>query len=91
MEQAGDRCQFNCSGRSGFAVTWLARALDRIEGKASVDGDLAIYDEALSARVRAFQKQRGLIVDGLVGERTLIHIAGASNDPPSPRLVAPTP
>ena len=78
-------------GAQGIAVTWLAHALDRIEGKSSEDGDVAIYDEALGARVRAFQKRRGLIVDGLIGERTLIHIAGASNDPPSPRLVAPTP
>ena len=78
-------------GAQGIAVTWLIRALDRIEGKTSEAGSLIVYDDALSARVKAFQKRRGLIVDGVVGERTLIHIAGASSDPPSPRLVTPTP
>ena len=73
-------------GAHGVAVTWLRRALDRIEGAASEETDLINYDDALSARVKAFQKRRGLIVDGIVGERTLIHIAGASSDPPGPRL-----
>lgn len=73
-------------GAHGVAVTWLIRALDRIEGTTSEEGDLINYDDALSARVKAFQKRRGLIVDGVVGERTLIHIAGASSDPSGPRL-----
>ncbi len=73
-------------GANGVAVTWLIRALDRIEGITSEEADLNSYDDALSARVKAFQKRRGLIVDGIVGERTLIHIAGASSDPPGPRL-----
>ena len=78
-------------GAQGIAVTWLAHALDRIEGKSSDDGNVIVYDEVLSERVKAFQKRRGLIVDGLVGERTMIHIAGAASDPPSPRLASPTP
>ena len=78
-------------GTQGIAVTWLAHALDRIEGKTNEDGNVIFYDEALSERVKAFQKRRGLVVDGIVGERTLIHIAGAASDPPSPRLVSPTP
>ncbi len=78
-------------GAQGVAVTWLARALDRIEGKTSAGGTPAIYDEELSARVKAFQKRRGLNVDGIAGERTLIHLAGASGTPPSPHLVTPAP
>ena len=78
-------------GTQGIAVTWLIRALNRIEGKTSEEGHLIFYDDALATRVKAFQKRRGLIVDGIVGERTLIHIAGASSDPPSPHLVTPTP
>ncbi|MBI3774657.1 MAG: AAA family ATPase [Gammaproteobacteria bacterium] len=78
-------------GAQGIAVTWLVHALDRIEGISNEDGNVIVYDDALSARVKAFQKRRGLIVDGIVGERTLIHIAGVANDPPSPRLVKPAP
>lgn len=80
---------FIAPGAQGLAVSWLIHALDRIEGKTSDEVDPAIYDDALSARVRAFQKRRGLVVDGIVGERTLIHIAGAASNPPSPRLVTP--
>jgi len=78
-------------GTQGIAITWLIRALNRIEGKTTEGGNLIFYDEAVAERVKAFQKRRGLIVDGAVGERTLIHLAGAASDPPSPRLVPPTP
>lgn len=78
-------------GTQGIAVTWLIRALNRVEGKTSEGGNLIAYDDTVVARVKAFQKRRGLIVDGTVGERTLIHLAGAASDPPSPRLTPPTP
>ncbi len=78
-------------GSDPIAVTWLIRALDRIEGIYSEGIDLTFYDEVLSARVKNFQKRRGLLVDGVVGERTLIHLAGVASDPPSPHLVKPTP
>lgn len=78
-------------GAQGIAVTWLVHALDRIDGISNEEGNVIAYDDVLSARVKAFQKRRGLIVDGIVGERTLIHIAGVANDPPSPRLVKPAP
>lgn len=76
-------------GAHGNAVVWLTHALDRIEGRTSSPDTTDVYDDALSARVRAFQKRRGLIVDGIVGERSLIHIAGAAGDPPSPHLFNP--
>ncbi len=78
-------------GTKGIAVTWLTRALNRIEGKPSSEGNLIFYDDTLGARVKAFQKRRGLTANGIAGEQTLIQIAAASNSPPSPRLVTPTP
>lgn len=80
---------FIAPGAQGKAVVWLTHALDRIEGKTSSPDTTDVYDDALSARVKAFQKRRGLIVDGIVGERSLIHIAGAAGDPPSPHLFNP--
>jgi general secretion pathway protein A len=61
-------------GMQGPGVAWLRRALG--------DGDItarergpAVYDEALTARVVAFQKREGLEADGMAGIETLLRLS----------------
>jgi len=61
-------------GMQGPGVAWLRRALS--------DGDItarergpAVYDEALAARVVAFQKREGLEADGIAGIETLVRLS----------------
>jgi general secretion pathway protein A len=61
-------------GMQGPGVAWLRRALG--------DGDVtgrdrgpAVYDEALAARVIAFQKREGLEADGMAGIETLVRLS----------------
>jgi general secretion pathway protein A len=61
-------------GMQGPGVAWLRRALG--------DGDIAgrdrgpaVYDEALAARVVAFQKREGLEADGMAGIETLVRLS----------------
>jgi general secretion pathway protein A len=61
-------------GMQGPGVAWLRRALH--------DGDVtgrergpAVYDEALAARVIAFQKREGLEADGMAGIETLVRLS----------------
>jgi general secretion pathway protein A len=56
-------------GASGPSVVWLRRAIDKVEGTNTIG---TVYDEALVARVRQFQRKVGLAPDGIVGPRTLI-------------------
>ena len=55
-------------GDRGPAVAHIAELLQRVGVLEEHDGDL--YDESIETGVRAFQQQRGLIVDGVVGEAT---------------------
>jgi general secretion pathway protein A len=67
-------------GMSGPSVLWLRRALDRIEGRATI-GD--IYDADLLARVKRFQRDVGLTTDGIVGPRTFILLQNRLAEPPA--------
>ena len=55
-------------GDRGPAVAHIAELLQRVGVLDEHDGDL--YDDSIETGVRAFQQQRGLIVDGVVGEAT---------------------
>ena len=55
-------------GDHGPAVAHIATLLERIGLLDGHAGDT--YDEAVEVAVRAFQQQRGLLVDGFVGEAT---------------------
>ena len=46
-----------------------------------------VFDEALRARVAAFQAKRSLVPDGVVGEETLTLLTAASRDATTPSLV----
>jgi len=61
-------------GMQGPGVAWLRRALG--------DGDItgrdrspAVFDEALAARVVAFQRREGLEADGMAGIETLVRLS----------------
>ena len=68
-------------GDSGAAVAEIRDRLNRL-GLLSDSGDSpestpAIFDDAVDEAVRAFQQQRGLTVDGIVGVQTFRHLEEA--------------
>lgn len=71
-------------GQQGPAVAWLRRQLERIDGRPYPAGDR--FDDALQQRIRAFQAERGLTVDGIVGSDTLFHLVLAAPPAGYPRL-----
>jgi general secretion pathway protein A len=72
-------------GSKGPAVEWLVRRLDQFERRLTT-GHGGAYGAELQARVRAFQQARGLTVDGVVGESTLMHLLIAAPDADAPLL-----
>jgi general secretion pathway protein A len=71
-------------GMQGPGVAWLRRALSdgEIGGR---DRGPAVYDEALAARVVAFQRREGLDADGMAGIETLVRVS-TRLDARAPRL-----
>jgi len=63
-------------GDSGKAVRKLQRSLRRAGHKLEVDG---LFGPATKKKVKAFQKQRGLKVDGIVGNRTWAALLAGDN------------
>ena len=61
-------------GHSGDRVRWLRDTLAFIDGGDASSGENERFDAALLERVQAFQRQRGLDVDGIVGPKTFIHL-----------------
>ena len=59
-------------GASGADVVWLRQRLGALDGQSVPAGQSArMYDDALAARVAAFQRAQGLHADGIAGEETL--------------------
>lgn len=77
-------------GIRGNATTWLKHTLDKIEGKTSPEKVDNLFDDELKNRVIAFQHQRHLTEDGVVGQQTMIHLNTGLNDPAIPLLSATT-
>jgi len=73
-------------GDRGAEVTWLTRGLEAagLESAAVTDN----YDSGVADAVRAFQRSRGLLGDGIAGRQTLIHL-NTIVDRSVPRLDAP--
>ncbi len=67
-------------------VAWLRRSLAQIEGRALDGAPSPLYDAALEAKVRDYQRQRNLAVDGIVGARTEIAMASDLGAPETPTL-----
>jgi len=73
------------AGERGAAVAWLARQLALARGDAADAGEDTQFDQALLQQVKQFQLAEGLIPDGVVGPRTLMHLAAVA-DEAAPRL-----
>jgi general secretion pathway protein A len=70
-------------GDRGSEVTWLAKNLLAAGIKSLRVKD--VYDDDVVEAVRAFQRSRGLVADGIAGRQTLIHL-NSVNDKTIPRL-----
>lgn len=69
------------AGSKGAAVDWLAHQLDAAHGSASparAQATGAVFDDALRARVRAFQRTQGLKPDGQPGPMTFMQLESAA-------------
>lgn len=81
--------RFLKKGAFGPDVLWLRRQLDRVQGPpggSDSKADPSFFDEALTMRVMAFQKAKGLKSDGVVGEHTLIQLNTTLQEPGIPLL-----
>ncbi len=76
-------------GSTGEAVTWLRQQLLQFDHQpvtpvVGVDR----FDEALKRRLQAFQRQHGLVDDGVAGQQTLIYLNNLTLMPGTPTLLA---
>ncbi len=77
-------------GSSGPAVSWLRRSLASIDQRYAAEPLVAeIYDATLAERVREFQRDHRLDVDGLAGQQTQIIVNTLLDPGGAPRLVTP--
>ena len=77
-------------GASGPTVLWLRESLAAIdEGYRAEPFDSDIYDNELAERVRTFQRDNRLIVDGLAGTQTQIIVNSLLAADNVPRLATP--
>ena len=75
-------------GMEGEGVRWLRASLARIgdDSGAVPDAGSAFFDSDLEARVRDYQRQRRLSVDGIAGAQTQIAINTDLDIPGTPSL-----
>ncbi|PKF61690.1 general secretion pathway protein GspA [Psychromonas sp. psych-6C06] len=71
-------------GQEGEKVTWLANQLNKEQGWSSENKTR--FDLRLLEQVSAFQREQGLMDDGIVGPRTLMPLMQIAS-PDSPRLL----
>jgi general secretion pathway protein A len=67
-------------------VRWLRASLARIQGKPVDPMDSDVYDDTLAARVRDYQRDRRLPVDGMAGQATQVAINSDLGGDDMPRL-----
>jgi murein L,D-transpeptidase YcbB/YkuD len=79
-------CCFGDLNRRDEGIKWLRASLAEIQGKPVIPIDSDVYDAELEARVREYQRDRRLTVDGLVGYRTQITINTDLRNVEEPRL-----
>jgi general secretion pathway protein A len=73
-------------GGRGRDVVWLRQRLDELGGQPPGGDTGDVYDDALRARVTAFQRHHALVADGVVGDETLVRLVTATGNPRVPRL-----
>ena len=72
-------------GTAGPSAKWLNQRLARLDGSAESDIS-GIYDGTWVPRLRRFQRDAGLLADGVAGAQTLIRLNTELNEP-GPRLI----
>lgn len=73
---------------SGPLVAWIDRQLSIVQRRAVKPDQKRHYDETMKKEIRAFQMTVGLVPDGIVGPRTIICLANAT-DTQGPSLINP--
>ena len=73
-------------GMRDVGVRWLRQSLAEIQGEPVPPMDSDLFDQDLESRVREYQRQRRLTIDGLVGYRTQIAINTDLDTLSGPRL-----
>ena len=73
-------------GRRDPDVLWLRESLAMIQGRPIEPMDSDLYDATLENRVRSYQRDRLLTVDGLVGQQTQIAMDADLGGDDLPRL-----
>ena len=75
-------------GMEGEGVRWLRASLARIDGDSgnALDSGSSFFDSDLEARVRNYQRERRLSVDGIAGAQTQIAINTDLQIPGTPLL-----
>ncbi|MET0027291.1 MAG: AAA family ATPase [Candidatus Thiodiazotropha sp.] len=62
-------------GSTGKAVTWLRERLEKVDGQVPQPPQgLDRFDQALKLRLQAFQRNNGLLEDGVAGQETQIFL-----------------
>jgi murein L,D-transpeptidase YcbB/YkuD len=67
-------------------VRWLRESLAAIQGEPVAPMDSDLYDTGLEERVKAYQRDRHLNADGLVGHQTQVAIISELRADDTPRL-----
>ena len=67
-------------------MTWIDRQLSIVQRRAANPDEKLNYNETMKKEIRAFQMTAGLVPDGIVGPRTIICLANAT-DPRGPTLI----
>jgi general secretion pathway protein A len=73
-------------GSDDEGVRWLRSTLAKLAGEPEPSDNGTVYDAALEQRVRAYQRDRQLTVDGIVGVRTQVAMLAELGLPDTPKL-----
>ena len=77
-------------GSQNTTVTWLRQSLATIDDRYRAEPlDSDLYDAELAARVRNFQRDHRIDVDGLAGQQTQIVVNSLLAADGTPRLITP--
>ena len=74
-------------GDRGPVVSWLRQQLKQAQGVDIPASDPLDFDYALQKQVLVFQRDQGLVADGIVGKNTMIHLNTESGREGVPRLM----
>ncbi len=78
-------------GSRGSGVLWLRQSLARLDGNENPGSGSDYFDNTLEQKLREFQREHRLQVDGLAGQQTQILINSLLQGDGTPRLVNDAP